>query len=53
MGNKIIFFTKLYIILLLDAKIYYYLILIDVKTSSPKGNDAHLRALGSRYYACP
>ena len=23
------------------------------KTSSPKGNDAHLRALGSRYYACP
>ena len=23
------------------------------ETSSPKGNDAHLRALGSRYYACP
>ena len=23
------------------------------KTSSPKGNDAHLRVLGSRYYACP
>ena len=23
------------------------------RTSSPKGNDAHLRALGSRYYACP
>ena len=23
------------------------------KTSSPKGNDAHLRALCSRYYACP
>ena len=23
------------------------------KTSSPKGNDAHLSALGSRYYACP
>ena len=23
------------------------------QTSSPKGNDAHLRALGSRYYACP
>ena len=24
-----------------------------IETSSPKGNDAHLRALGSRYYACP
>ena len=23
------------------------------QTSSPKGNDAHLRALGRRYYACP
>ena len=23
------------------------------ETSSPKGNDAHLRALGRRYYACP
>ena len=29
------------------------LFFLDICTSSPKGNDAHLRALGSRYYACP
>ena len=29
--------------------------IVQCTTSSPKGNDAHLRALyiGSRYYACP